>query len=146
MTAISSDIYCPAMPAMKKQAAAKKKLPKKDFTVVFNTLREILSPYARELKAATDKPSYYCLESKTPTFRNRPMYFAGVRMGKNYVSYYLMSVYASPEFIQRMSPELKKRMQGKACFNFAEVDEKLFSELAQLTQAGFEKFKSMKFL
>jgi hypothetical protein len=146
MTAISSGIYCPAMPATRKKQSAAKKTSKKDFTSVFNALRDLLNPYARELKAASDKPSYYCLESKTPTLRNRPMYFAGVRMGKNYVSYYLMSVYASPEFIRGMSPELKKRMQGKACFNFAEVDEKLFAELAQLTQAGFEKFKSMKFL
>jgi len=134
------------MPATKKKQTAAQRTSKKDFAAVFNALRELLNPYARELKAATDKPGYYCLESKTPTYRNRPMYFAGVRMGKNYVSYYLMSVYASPEFIRGMSPELKKRMQGKACFNFAEVDQKLFAELAQLTQAGFEKFKSMKFL
>jgi hypothetical protein len=74
------------------------------------------------------------------------MYFAGVRLGKNYVSYYLMSIYAAPGFIRGMSPELKKRMQGKACFNFTSVDRELFRELEQLTRAGFEKFKDMKYL
>ena len=30
-------------------------------------------------------------------------------------------------------PELRRRMQGKACFNFTRVDEALFAELATLT-------------
>ena len=29
-------------------------------------------------------------------------------------------------------------MQGKSCFNFAKVDEKLFAELEELTVTGFE--------
>ena len=39
-----------------------------------------------------------------------------------------------------MSPELKKRMQGKACFNFAKVDEPMIAELEALTKAGAEWF------
>jgi len=57
-----------------------------------------------------------------------------------------MSVYACPELLQSMSPELKKRMQGKSCFNFKEVDEKLFKELATLTKAGATKFSDEKFI
>lgn len=37
-------------------------------------------------------------------------------------------------------------MQGKACFNFTTVAPEIFAELARLTQAGFEKFKSLKYL
>jgi hypothetical protein len=118
----------------------------KDFADVFSALRALLSPYARELAAQTDKPGYYCLESRTPTYKNRPMYFAGVRLGKNYVSYYLIPVYAGPEMLKAMSPGLKKRMQGKACFNFTAVDRELFAELSRLTKAGFDKFKSLKYL
>lgn len=59
-------------------------------------------------------------------------------MGKNYVSYHLMPVYMNPAMHERISPELKKRMQGKACFNFTEVDPGLFRELAALTATGFE--------
>jgi hypothetical protein len=57
-----------------------------------------------------------------------------------------MSVYAYPDLLKTMSPELKKRMQGKSCFNFKEVDEKLFKELAQLTRAGAAKFADGKFI
>ena len=45
-----------------------------------------------------------------------------------------------------MSPELKKRMQGKSCFNFKEVDEQLFKELATLTKAGAAKFSDERFI
>jgi len=37
-------------------------------------------------------------------------------------------------------------MQGKACFNFKEVDEKLFKELAKLTDAGYKRLKKEGFI
>jgi hypothetical protein len=45
-----------------------------------------------------------------------------------------------------MSPELKKRMQGKACFNFKEVDERLFKELAKITKEGSKRFSNERFV
>lgn len=118
----------------------------KELAPVFSALRDLLKPYQGELAPQTDKPAWYCLESKAPTYRNRPMYFAGVRLGRNYVSYHLMPVYACPELVKDMSPGLKKRMQGKACFNFTGVDSAMFAELSRLTEAGFKKFKSLKYL
>ena len=56
-----------------------------------------------------------------------------------------MPVYGCPELLQGMSPALKKRMQGKACFNFTAVDDTCFAELGRLTAAGLKKFKSEKF-
>jgi hypothetical protein len=67
-------------------------------------------------------------------------YFAGVKLGKRYVSYYLMSVYAEPALLDGLSEGLRKRMQGKSCFNFTRVDEGLFDELADLTARGREAF------
>ena len=61
---------------------------------------------------------------------------------KKYVSFYLMPVYMYPELLEGITPELRKRMQGKSCFNFKRVDESLFEELGALTSRGFEKFKS----
>jgi hypothetical protein len=53
----------------------------------------------------------------------------------------MMPVYACPDLLDKLSPELKQRMQGKSCFNFKTADPKLFKELAGLTQAGFARFK-----
>ena len=111
-----------------------------DFDAVFARLRSILAPHARTLAANNDNPDYYYLETKAPLYKGRPLFFAGVRKGKNYVSFHLMPVYAYPAMRQSISPALRKRMQGKACFNFTAVDEELFEELRQLTAKGIEGF------
>lgn len=85
-------------------------------------------------KAEESSPgSYLLLGAPSDDYPDGVM-FAGVKLGKRYVSYYLMSVYAQPETV--MSPELTKRRQGKSCFNFTKVDEGLFDELADLTAGG----------
>ena len=62
--------------------------------------------------------------------------FAGVHKGKRYVSYHLLSVYLEPGQLEAISPELRRRMQGKSCFNFTRVDDALFDELDGLTERG----------
>jgi hypothetical protein len=111
-----------------------------EFDAVFARLRAILAPHARTLAAKHDQPDYYYLETRTAVYKGRPVFFAGVRKGKSYVSFHLMPVYAYPEMRKGLSPKLRKRMQGKACFNFTAVDEELFEELRQLTVRGIEGF------
>ena len=117
-----------------------------DFTKVFAKLKAIFQPYAKKMDAAYDTRTYYLLNTRHLMKNKQPLCFGGVRLGKNYVSFYLMSAYACPDLLKNMSPELKKRMQGKSCFNFKEVDETLFKELAILTQAGAAKFSDPKFI
>jgi hypothetical protein len=52
-----------------------------------------------------------------------------------------MPVYVNPKILNGISPELKKRMQGKSCFNFKKVNESLFKELAILTKEGFDYYE-----
>jgi hypothetical protein len=101
-----------------------------DFQPVFNQLKSILAPYTSHLKTTADTDNDYNL------------YTAGLRKQKNYVSFYLMPVYLFPELLADISPELKKRTQGKSCFNFKNVDDQLFQELAQLTQAGYNRYQA----
>jgi hypothetical protein len=68
------------------------------------------------------------------------LFFGAVQIQKNYVSFYLMPVYMYPHLLKNISPELKKHMQGKSCFNFKKVEKSLFDELSQLTRQGFERF------
>lgn len=106
----------------------------------FASLKKILQPFAKRTVAVADTPTCYQLALRDVTFRKRPVWFAGVRAGKAYTSFHLMPLYVCEPMQRRVSPELKRRMQGKTCFNFKAVDEKLFAELAALTQAGFEQF------
>ncbi len=104
-------------------------------------LRRILEANAAGL-TATDGPDGLRLE--LPGLEGKPWgYVAGTRLGRRYVSYYLMSVYAHPDLVASMSPALRRRMQGKSCFNFARVDETLFAELADLTARSVERHASV---
>jgi len=117
-----------------------------EFRKVFAELKAIFKPYAKKMDVAADTETEYWLNTRFIMKNNQPLTFGGVRLGKNYVSFHLMSVYASPELLGKTSPELKKRMQGKSCFNFKQVDKKLFSELKTLTREGAVKFSDGKFL
>ena len=108
-------------------------------------MREIVEPLRSKLVATRDGPGDLALE--IPGLEGKPWgYVAGIRRGKRYVSYYLMSVYAEPAIAAGMSPELRRRMQGKACFNFTSVEEPLFAELAQITESTLEPFMALAFV
>ena len=119
---------------------------KTEFKRVFAELKSIFTPYAKKMDVAQDTEDYYQLNTRFIMRNKQPLCFGGVRLGKSYVSFYLMSLYALPDLLKGMSPQLKKRMQGKSCFNFKEVDKKLFSELKALTKAGAAKFSDKKFI
>jgi hypothetical protein len=122
--------------------------PKPDFAAVHARLKSIMQKYERgKLAASPDQPGNYVLIGPpTEQTRGRELWFGAVQTRKNYVSYHLMAVYACADLLETMSPDLKKRMQGKACFNFKEVDEKLFKELAKLTDEGYKRFKKEGFI
>ena len=123
-----------------KKSEARKATDTSQFPAVFARLKAILTPYAPRMVVAKNDTAWYYLDTKLVGKNKKPLMFAAARVGKTYVSFYLMSVYANPKFLDSMSPGLKKRMQGKACFNFATVDEPLFEELEELTQAGADWF------
>jgi hypothetical protein len=127
--------------AAKKAPAAKGAAGKaSDFGPVFTGLRELMSRHGQALVVKVDKPDNYYVNSPKP-YNKKDLFFGAVQAKKNYVSYHLFPVYMFPELLKGLSPELKKRMQGKACFNFTSVDEELFQELAALTSKGFEEFR-----
>ena len=108
------------------------------FEPVFERLKAILEPYGRRLHVVGDTDTGFGVDMAPEGERNPTTWFAGVRLGKAYVSYYLMPVYVEPSLLDGISPELRRRMQGKSCFNFRSVDEALFAEIAELTRRGYE--------
>jgi len=120
-------------------------LPKPPLDETFVLLREILAAHAHRLVVLADKPGDYQVGSPTMKDRiGRPLYFAGVKTGKNYVSYHVMPLYMKPDLLKVVPPALKKRMQGKACFNFTAIDDEQLKELAAVTKAGIAVFRDLK--
>jgi len=135
-----------AKSAKQKTSAARSKAEKPDLSPVFAALREILKRFiGKDLAVQTDKPGNYHLEAPFILHRRKPLYFAGIRMGKNYVSFHLLFLYFNPAALKAISPMLKKRMQGKACFNFTAIDEACFAEIRQLMADGLKRYKSQEF-
>lgn len=116
------------------------------FDETFAALKALLAPYTARLNASTDTASNYMLEGEFSPELKRPMFFAGVRQGRAYVSFYLMPVYSNPELMGRMSDGLRRHLHGKSCFNFTKAEPELFDELAQLVHAGFACYERMNFV
>jgi hypothetical protein len=120
-----------------------------DFDSAFSALKGVFGRVARRLAVKTDTSTEYTLVTKTPSplpqHKGEPLYFGCVRSGKAYVSFHLMTLYMSPELAKGMSPELKKRMQGKTCFNFKTAPPpELLKELEKLTVEGLNDWRAKK--
>ena len=111
-----------------------------EFSAVFKELKKILKPYAPKLTVTADTPEAYSLDGPYSEKWKKVVFFGAVQVKKNYVSFYLMPVYMFPELLKDVSPELKKHMQGKSCFNFKKIEPDLFNELASLTHKSVDRF------
>jgi hypothetical protein len=115
-----------------------------DFEAAFAGLKQIFQRHRDKLTVLADKSGNYTLLVKSVQYRGKPLWFGAVCIMKSYVSFHLLPLYMNPALRKQVSPELKKRMQGKACFNFTAPDKKLFRELAKLTDAGLKHFRALK--
>ncbi len=117
-----------------------------DLSAVFTELRKIMAPYAARLTVTRDDDVELYVDTKHIQKNRKPLFFGAVQIRKAYVSFHLMPVYVKPELITSLSLELKARMQGKSCFNFAALEPALFMELAAITKAGYESYQEQGFV
>jgi hypothetical protein len=122
-----------------------------DFTAVFAALKPMLRKYADRMAVKADTGIEYTLVTKSPSpfpqHKGQPLHFGSVRVGKAYVSFHLMPIYMSPVLTKSISPALKKRMQGKSCFNFkTEPEPELVADLIRLTGAAFKDWSERKWV
>jgi hypothetical protein len=120
-----------------------------DFAVVFAALKPVLTRYANRLAVKADTPTEYALVTKSASpfqqHKGQPLHFGSVRLSKAYVSFHLLPIYMCPALTKSISPALKKRMQGKTCFNFnAEPEPELIAGLTRLTEEAFKRWSEEK--
>ena len=121
------------------------------FAAVFATLKPVLGRYAQQLHVAKDEPEEYLLVTKSPSpykqHKGQPLQFGSFPFGKAYVSFRLMPLYMCPVLTKEVSPSLKKRMQGKTCFNFRKEPElEAIVDLDRLPKAALRKWAADKLL
>jgi hypothetical protein len=111
------------------------------FAAIFQRLRASFVAYEAQCVVLHDEPHRYYLG--THEVRAKDGYrtwFGGVEIKKTYVSAHVIPVYVYPELLVSAPESLRKRMQGKSCFNFAREEEALFAQFDALLQAGAARF------
>jgi hypothetical protein len=117
-----------------------------DFAKTFYALKMVFAKYETHLHVNADTREKYYLETRSPSYKGKPLFFGAVIRGRAYVSFHLMPLYWEPSLTKGISANLKKRMQGKSCFNFLAPDAALFRELGKLTSRGFALYKRKNLL
>jgi hypothetical protein len=122
-----------------------------DFEAAFEALKGLLSAHSGRLDVRADTATIYSVVGRVaspfPQHKGHPMWFGELRLGKAYVSFHLMPLYMNPRLEKTVSARLKKRMQGKTCFNFKKVPEpELMAELEQLTAAALEDWAAKQWV
>jgi hypothetical protein len=76
------------------------------FARAFHALRHIFAPHEKYLHVSTDTRGRYYLETRSPSYNGKPLFFGAVVSGKAYVSFHLMPLYWDASLRNRVSPEL----------------------------------------
>jgi hypothetical protein len=117
-----------------------------DFAKAFHGLKGIFAKYEKHLHVNANTREKYYLETRSRSYKGKPLFFGAVLRGRAYVSFHLMPLYWEPSLVKGISAELKKRIQGKSCFNFSGPDPVLFRELGKLTERGFALYQKKNLL
>ncbi|MDN3575253.1 hypothetical protein QWZ03_00500 [Chitinimonas viridis] len=117
-----------------------------DFPTVYTALRGLLAPYADQLVVKHDDEGHYYLDTRHTRPNGEPLFFAATQVKRTYVSFYLMPVYVFPELLDTLSADLRKRMQGKSCFNFKQLESNLLEELAGLVGRGYTRYQEAGYI
>jgi hypothetical protein len=117
-----------------------------DFAKAFYALKMVFAKYEKHLHVTADTREKYYLETRSPSYKGKPLFFGAAIRGRSYVSFHLMPLYWEPSLAKGLSAGLKRRMQGKSCFNFLAPDAALTRELGRLTARGFALYKRKNLL
>jgi hypothetical protein len=108
---------------------------------VFNVLRPVLEPYIPEMQVIEDNDHRLYLNTRKIMKNGQPLFFSSLAINKRYVSFYVFPVYMYPDLVDGIG-ELKKRMQGKSCFNFRTVTPEQVEGMRSLVRAGYDRLRA----
>lgn len=118
-----------------------------NFAAAFFALKRVFAPYEKHLHISADTRGRFYLETRSRSYKGRPLFFGAVISGRASVSFHLMPLYWDVALRKRVSTELEQHMQGKSCFNFLMAPEPpLLRELTKLTAAGFALYRRKNLL
>jgi hypothetical protein len=109
-----------------------------DLGAIGDRIWSLLAPYRTELEAA----SIYGLPSLRWPGAAAHDYFASVKVGKNYVSLYLLPADTYPDALLGTPEALLKRRSGKAAFTFHALDQTMERDLQALLRRLYVRYRA----
>jgi hypothetical protein len=125
----------PTTPATPQGSAIQANPPK-----LFAALRDLLLAHKTRLLVVHDDADHVYANCSNLDAKGKPQFFGAVKVSGRKHSFHFMPVYDFPELLAGISPALKKRMQGKSCFNFDVLDQTLLHELQLLVEQGVARY------
>lgn len=110
---------------------------------VFAALRGLLLPYKDALEIVRDDPDHLYLNCPGSDAKGNSQFFGAVKVSGRKHLLHFMPVYDFPELLGGVTPALKKRMQGKSCFNFHYLEPAMVAELEELIAQGVARYRSI---
>ncbi|MEN5002042.1 hypothetical protein [Stenotrophomonas indicatrix] len=110
-------------------------------TDLFVALRDLLLPYKTDLLVVHDEDDHFYANCRNVDAKGKAQFFGAVKSSARRHSIHFMPIYTFPELLAGISPALKKRMQGKSCFNFDAWDPTLLHELQVLIELGVSRYR-----
>lgn len=108
---------------------------------LFSALRAMLLPHRSSLSVVHDDPEHFYANCARSDAKGKAQFFCAIKVSGRKHLFHFMPVYDFPELIDTISPALKKRMQGKSCFNFDTIEPPLMTELSGLVKQGANRYK-----
>jgi len=110
---------------------------------LFVALRDLLLAYKADLEVAHDQDDHVYANCTSTDAKGKAQFFGAVKVSGRRHAFHFMPVYDFPDLLDAISPALKKRMQGKSCFNFDSLDPALLQELQMLIAQGVSRYKAV---
>ncbi len=107
-----------------------------DLAAVEARLRRVLEPYEGRLEWGT----IYGNRALRRPGANAHHWFAFVKPASRHVGFFLLPVNTWPDLVDSLSPALRRRLTGKATFNFATADEAEMAELEALVARAYDRY------
>lgn len=110
---------------------------------LFVALRDLLLAYKADLEVVHDQDDHVYANCTSIDAKGKAQFFGAVKVSGRRHAFHFMPVYDFPDLLDAISPALKKRMQGKSCFNFDSLDPALLQELQMLIAQGVSRYKAV---
>jgi hypothetical protein len=111
-----------------------------DLKAIELRLRGILAPYEDRL----ERGEIYGVPMLLRPGAKAHDWFAGVQPVEGAVKFNFLPMYAHPELLAGISPQLRKRRTGASVFKFMELDEVLANELAGMVARAYPIYAAEK--